>query len=77
MSSWFTNAHSYGYSNSYSDVHAYTHGYGYLYADTDGDSNVHAYTDGDCYSGNPDSDANMHTGRDLVRDFERFWHSGG
>ena len=51
----------------YSDVYAYAYGH----------SNVHAYSNSDCYSGNPDSDANMHAGRDLVRHFERFWYSGG
>jgi hypothetical protein len=52
-------------------------GYGYIYADTYSNGNIHAYPDSDCYSGNPDSDANMHTGRDLVRHFERFWYGGG
>ena len=81
LSSSFTNSHSYSYGNgninadtySYSDLHA--HGYGDVYAY--GHRNLHAYAYSDCYSGNPDSDANMHTGRDLVRHFKRFWYSGG
>jgi len=48
-----------------------------VYAHAHGHSNVHAHSNSDCYSGNPDSDANMHTGRDLVRHFERFWYRGG
>ena len=49
---------------------SYSYSYGHLYADGHGD--VYAYSNSDCYSGHPDSDANMHTGRDLVRHFERF-----
>jgi hypothetical protein len=58
-------------------VHAYTFSNGYVHAYTDGHSDVHSYSNSDCNSGNTDSDANMHTGRDLVRHFERFWHTGG
>ena len=68
LSSWFTN--TYGDGHVYSDAdrnsRAYSHSDGYIYADINGDS----------YSGNPESYANMHTGRDLVRHFKRFWHSG-
>ena len=63
---------------AYSYSHAtYAYSHGDVYAYTYGHSNVHAYSNSDCYSGNPDSDANMHAGRDLVRHFERFWYSGG
>jgi hypothetical protein len=71
--------HTYGYcyihsnGNCYSNIHAYSysHLYAYIYSD------VYPYPNSDCYSGKPDSDANMHAGRDLVRHFERFWYTGG
>ena len=55
----------------------YAYLYRHVYAYSYGHSHFHAYSNSDCYSGNPDSDANMHTERDLVRHFERFWYSGG
>ena len=66
-----TDINSYSYSDVYANV--YSDVYPYVY----GHSNVHAYANSDCYSGNPDSDAKLHTGRDLVRHFERFWYTGG
>jgi hypothetical protein len=60
----------YIYSNSDGDIHSHRAAY------ADGYGNVHAYSNTDCYSGNPDSDANMHTERDFVRHFERFWYRG-
>jgi hypothetical protein len=66
-------AHTYGYS------HLYTYGYSDRNCDVNSYSygNIHADPNSDCYSGNPDSDANLHTERDLVRHFERFWYRGG
>ena len=72
-------------ANSYVDSHSHSYSHGYrrlrpqllcrrrrrlrpLHTHCNGNVN----TNSDCYSGNPDSDANMHAGRDLVRHFERF-----
>jgi hypothetical protein len=76
-------ADAYTHSNGHSYIYAYTNGcghgdvYAYSYSHSHSHSNVHTYSNSDCYSGNPDSDANMHTGLDLVRHFERFWYSDG
>ena len=74
-----THANEYRYcyrdGNGHCNAYSYRNKYGHSHRNSY--SNVHAYSNSDCYSGNPDSDANMHTGRDLVRHFERFWYSGG
>jgi hypothetical protein len=70
-------AHRNSHLHSYSHIYAYSYGDSHLYAYPDGHSHFHADPNSDCYSGNPDSDANMHTERDLVRHFERFWYTGG
>jgi hypothetical protein len=77
---------TFGYGNSYctanSDCYCYFHtyaycyGYGYRYryryCDSNSNSDSYSYSN----SWNPDSDTNMHAGRDLVRHFERFWYRG-
>ena len=60
-----------GHCNAYSYRNKYGHSHRNSY------SYIHAYTNSDSHSGNSDSDANMHTGRDLVRHFERFYYTGG
>jgi hypothetical protein len=83
LSSWFTNGDSYGYRDTHSNCNSHRHGYSDVYAYGHGNvhayghSNIYFYSNSDCYGGHPYSDANMHTRRDLVRHFERFWYSGG
>ena len=66
-----SNSNSHADWKSVSNGHSYCDSPGHCYTY----SASHGYTDR--FSGNADSNANMLSGRDVVRDFERIWCRGG
>ena len=51
------------HSDAYGHTYTYPHSYSDIYAYCNSHSNVHADCNSNCYSGNPDCDTNMHTGK--------------